>query len=177
MKLHAAAPARDGRMSAAWLNRIAARSRDDANVTGLTPDTVVMTRRGDVRAADLSPGDQIVTRGQGFAAAEAVERRRILTRAIRITAGSLGDTRPDCSVILPEAQKLLVRDWRSKALFGQPQALAAAGDLVDGEFILDLGEQLLELTVLRFARPVVLYAGGLELAGATLRSADLRPAA
>lgn len=134
-------------------------------IAGVMPGSLILTLDGEIPVEHLLPGDRIITRDTGTAVLRAIHRRQVMTRAVRITAGSLGDTRPDRDVTLPEDQQVLVRDWRAKALFGLRQAVVRAGALVDGEFILALGEQPMALFELEFDTPHVLYIDGLELAG------------
>lgn len=139
--------------------------------------TIVLTREGERPAEDIESGDSLITRTQGIAQVEAVRTRRAMLQAVSIAAGSLGGTRADGDLVVPWDQRILVRDWRAKAMFGQPQAVVPAYELVDGEFIRDLGLQMMDLTVLEFSRPHVIYAGGLELAAAAAPQENLRPAA
>lgn len=141
---------------------------------GLMAGTVVLAGDGEIPVDHLMPGDRIISRDAGILRLDRIDRARCITRAIRIAAGSLGDTRPEEDVILPADQPLLIRDWRAQAIFGRDQALVRAGDLVDGEFITDLGLRKLELYNLRFAARHVIYAGGLELASAAPHAASLR---
>ena len=143
---------------------------------GLPGGTIILTMDGEMPVEFLEPGDRIITRDSGVARLVALDRLRLQTRRILITAGSLGDTRPESDLVLPAAQPVLLRDWRAQALCGRAQALAPAGALVDGEFVLDLGPGRMDLHRLRFDAPHVIYAGGLELAAAAPRPA-LRPAA
>ncbi|MFT6457670.1 MAG: hypothetical protein ACJARR_000516 [Pseudophaeobacter arcticus] len=133
---------------------------------GFLPGTLLLTRRGDCKVETLRPGDGIISRDLGLVSCLAVETHLSTTKAIWFAPGSLGDSRPDCDVILPADQQVLLRDWRAKAIFGKPQALARAASLVDGEFICDLGLRQMTLTVLRFSRPHIIYASGLEVAAA-----------
>jgi hypothetical protein len=88
---------------------------------------------------------------------------RISAQAVAIKAGSLGHTRPDHNVIIPAEQNILVRDWRAQSMFGKAQTIVQAGDLIDGEFITDLGTRDLHLVHLTFDRQHVIYADGLEI--------------
>ncbi len=146
-------------------------------VSGLLHDTVVLTRTGEVAVQDIGPGDHVITRGAGLVQVQAVARHRVLLRTISIAAGSLGDTRPDSDMVLPANQQILIRDWRARALFGCEQAMVPASALVDGEFIRDQGLRVLELYTLQLEHEQVIYAGGLEVAGAIDPALDLRPAA
>ena len=139
---------------------------DQTSSIGFLPGTQLLTRQGDRRVESIQPGDDIISRDLGLVRCLAVDPYLCTSNAIWFAPGSLGDSRPDCDLILPADQQVLLRDWRAKAIFGSPQALARAGSLVDGEFICDLGPHEMTLTVLRFSRPNVIYAGGLEVATA-----------
>lgn len=143
---------------------------------GFLRGTILLTQRGEMRVNDIVDGDKIITRDQGFVQVCHVSRSMQKTRAISFAAGSLGDTRPDQDLLLPAGQRVLIRDWRAQAMFGQKQAMVRADALVDGEFIRDLGQQNMELYQLHFEAPHVLYAGGLELASHLTEAALSRAA-
>jgi Hint domain len=132
---------------------------------GFASGTIILTQEGEIPVEFLCSGDRIISRGTGFATLDQINSSRCMVRAVRFVAGSLGHTRPDLDLILPENQMVLVRDWRAQSLFGVAEAVVSAGDLIDGEFICDLGFQPMMLHQLRFARPSVIYAGGLEVMG------------
>lgn len=144
---------------------------------GLMAGTIVLTSDGEMPVEYLSAGDRIITRDAGMIRLSAISRIRQDCRAILFHAGSLGHTRPGEDVILPAGQRVLIRDWRAKAMAGAAQALIRADALVDGEFICDLGPRLMLLHRLHFARPHVIYAGGLEMAGCPVDGAESRVAA
>ncbi|MEO3413914.1 Hint domain-containing protein [Roseovarius sp. CAU 1744] len=140
-------------------------------IKGLPAHSIILTLDGERRVRDLSPGQRIVTRDSGTALLRAIRQRTVLVPLIRIRAGSLGDTRPDCDTILPAGQGVLVRDWRALALFGANQAIVAAGRLVDGEFITRTAPQQTTICELVFDRSHILYVDGLEVAGHVAASA------
>lgn len=144
---------------------------------GLTEGTIVLTADGEIPVEFLTPGDRIVTRGTGLVPLAGVTRSSGMTRRILFAAGSLGHTRPESDLILPADQRVLVRDWRAAALAGRAQAALRAAALVDGEFIRDLGPGRVRLFQLRFDRPQVIYAGGMEVTGSSLDGAALHDAA
>ncbi|MCV2889536.1 Hint domain-containing protein [Ruegeria aquimaris] len=144
---------------------------EPAPEAGFLAGTSLLTQDGELPVEFVSPGDRIITRDHGFAPLHHVTRARQTVRAIRFAAGSLGDTRPDCDLILPAGQAVLIRDWRAQALFGTKQAMVRADALVDGEFICDLGPRDMQLFQLHFDAAHVLYAGGLEVAGQCLPAA------
>ena len=134
------------------------------DVVGLNADSIILTLDGEKPVSDLCVGDRVITRDSGMARITSVSSRKVTSRAIRILAGSLGHTRPDRDVILPAGQPILIRDWRAGALFNASQAMVPVSQLIDGEFITEMGEQEMTLYALSFARPHVLYVDGLEVA-------------
>jgi hypothetical protein len=131
--------------------------------TGILPGTIVLTARGEQVVEALKPGDRIITRDAGFIPLRGISVSKARVRTYRILAGSLGHTRPEEDLDLPAGQKILVRDWRAKALFGKTQALAEVETLTDGEFITDLGMTTREVWHLTFDQPHIIFAGGIEL--------------
>ncbi len=136
---------------------------------GIVAGTLVHSLDGDLPAEYLSPGDRIITRNSGAAQLVAIERDTVLEKAVEFLPGAMGHDTPSDGVILPASQPVLLRDWRAKVMFGQPQAVAPAGVLVDHGFILDKGERELDLVRLIFARDQVIYAGGLEITSEPMR--------
>ena len=125
--------------------------------------SIIFTAEGEIPVEYLSPGDKVVTRDSGMVTLLDTFIHRIPAQAVAIKAGSLGHTRPDHNVIIPAEQNILVRDWRAQSMFGKAQTIVQAGDLIDGEFITDLGARDLHLVHLTFDRQHVIYADGLEI--------------
>jgi hypothetical protein len=125
--------------------------------------SIIFTAEGEIPVEYLSPGDKVVTRDSGMVTLLDTFIHRISAQAVAIKAGSLGHTRPDHNVIIPAEQNILVRDWRAQSMFGKAQTIVQAGDLIDGEFITDLGARDLHLVYLTFDRQHVIYADGLEI--------------
>jgi len=139
------------------------------NLGGLTRHTLIRTLDGELPVEFLTPGDRIITRSTGATPLCAVEVDEITEAAVEITPNAFDRDIPASPIILPASQPILLRDWRAKVMFGQPQAVTPIGTLVDHGIILDRGA--LELTVFRliFDRDHVIYAGGLELTSAAIR--------
>ncbi|MGR3679577.1 MAG: Hint domain-containing protein [Paracoccaceae bacterium] len=131
--------------------------------SGLFPGTLILTKRGEIPVEALKPTDMVITRTTGFVPVCDVIKKSSVVRRIRVAAGSLGHTRPETDLILPAGQPVLLRDWRAPALFGRAQAVTEIGTLVDGEFIVDLGEQEMTLFQIILRDRSVIYAGGLEV--------------
>ena len=83
---------------------------------------------------------------------------------MRIRASSLGHDRPEQDLLVAPGQPILIRDWRAKAIFGQPVAAIPAARLADGEFVCLETHRQVRLFTLRFDEDEVIYAEGLELA-------------
>jgi len=140
---------------------------------GLVSGTILLTADGEIPVEYLSPGDRIITRNAGLIALGAIQSVRVRDEAVKIAAGSLGDTKPTHHVMLPAAQMVLVRDWRAKALRGASQAVMPAGCLIDNEFITSLGVREMTLIRLGFDAPYVVYADGLELSVPAMSMASI----
>lgn len=136
---------------------------------GILTGTQIRTPDSEVSVEHLSPGDLVITRNGGSVPLLAIEWDTVFEQAVEFTPGAMGQDAPDSGLILPASQPILLRDWRAKVMFGQPQAVAPAGLLVDHGIILDRGEQELSLHRLIFDRDHVVYAGGLELASEPIR--------
>jgi hypothetical protein len=114
----------------------------------------------------LKAGDFVVTNAGMQRLVGTVQLARV-TAAVYVLAGSQGHRSRQRDSLLPAGQPILVRDWRARAFKGTAQALVPAGDLIDGEYLRDLGQVPLTFYQLSFARPVILHADGLELPCAT----------
>jgi hypothetical protein len=129
--------------------------------------TLVVTRDGALPVEHLYPGDHLMTR-HGARTLTAVDRVDLPagTPIVTITQNALGG-RPERDMWLPAAQRILIRGWRAQALYGQQQVCIPVGQLADGEFIrLEVLPKAILGFALRFGRPEVFCADGLELASA-----------
>lgn len=145
--------------------------KTNTHIMSLITGATLLTMDGDIPVEFLSAGDRVITRNSGQVQVSAVTRSSQELGAVEIRAGSLGDTRPDHDLVVPETQLILIRDWRAQAMFGARQAAVPAFELIDNEFIRDLGKREMAMCHLHFDRPYVLYAGGLELCTAPEQAA------
>lgn len=138
-----------------------------ATDVGLAPDTTVLTADGAIPAAYLNAGDRVITR-RGMRTLRAVVRRKLDASAARVLvrADALGG-KPERDVLLMPKQRVLVRDWRAKALWGRDVAAPEVTRLVDGRFVTRVHPaEATQVLALYFGAPEVIYADGLELASA-----------
>ena len=138
-----------------------------AGPTGLPSGTQVLTLDGALPVEHLYPGDHVVTR-RGARRLLAVSKVDLSAEAsiVEIAENALGG-KPERATWLPAAQRVLLRDWRAHALYGQGQACVPVGQLADGEYLrIVTATAALSCYQLSFGRPEILYADGLELASA-----------
>ena len=138
-----------------------------ASPVAIAPGTTVLSLDGALPVEHLFVGDRLITR-HGARALTAIDKITLPldTAIVRVTQNALGG-RPDRDLWLPAAQRILIRDWRAQALYGQKQACVPAGQLADGEYIrLEVLREAVTGFALSFGRPEVFYADGLELASA-----------
>ncbi len=136
-------------------------------MTGFADGTLVLTLDGALPVEFLNPGDRIITR-DGARTLRAVSVVVVSGDVIRIGARTLGHDRPEDEIVVGTGQGILVRDWRAKAMYGAAQAMVPAARMADGEMIRRETVDGLRLFTLGFDAPVVIYAGGLELACAVV---------
>ena len=137
-----------------------------SDFAGFAQGTRIMTADGEIPVEFLNQGDRIVTRS-GMCPLRAITCTEMASiTLVRVTCDSLGYGRPGEDVLLVPGQRVLLRDWRAKALYGQAQALVPVVRLVDGQYISKCEVQAVRLFTLHFDTPQVVYAEGLELATA-----------
>lgn len=136
---------------------------DRTSPPGFPGSLPILTLEGEMPIGQLIPGDRVITRDRGMAVLRDMRPVRTECAMVRVRGGSLGHVTPGVDTLIPASQPVLLRDWRAKALFGLPQAIAPAGALIDGEFIRDAGAHEVSLIQLSFDAPHILYVGGLEL--------------
>ena len=137
------------------------RTRAYPTHAGIVAGSIIFTAEGEIPVKCLLPGNKFVTRNSAMVTMLDRFAHSTSAAAVAIKAGSLGHTRLDHDVIIPAIQYILVRHWREQSMFGKAQTVVEAGDLIDGEFITDLGTRDLQLVHLTFDRQHVIYADGL----------------
>ncbi|WP_300550059.1 Hint domain-containing protein [Roseovarius sp.] len=130
---------------------------------GLPVGTRILTRLGEIAVEDLQEGDHVICRRRGYVQVSGIEKRVVTGRMVRIRAGSLGKNLPAADTVVAADQAILVRDWHARVLHGVAEREMLAVQLVDDEFILEIGHQCRDMIRIACAEPAILYAGGLEV--------------
>jgi len=145
-----------------------------AKLSGIVTGTDVVTGDGLIPVEHLSAGDRVITRDGGMQRLAWVQSLLVTTFMVKIGVDALGHNRPEAPLMLPEGQRVLIRDWRAKALYGGTVVGVPAGRLADGTVIRRVGPRSLRLFRLGFERQHTIYAGGLELLAHTKRLAIVK---
>ncbi len=133
---------------------------------------LIGTKRGRVAVEDLRPGDFIQTRDNGFQLLRWISSCYLSTDElgaddtswpIRIKADALGELRPLQDLVVSPRFRLLSNHPSCVALFGSPETLAPAVDLLDGDTILRVRPSTdLSFYNLMFDQHQIITANGLE---------------
>lgn len=144
----------------------------NARFAGLVSGAQILTFQGEQRVDDLSAGDCVLTR-RGAVPILRIDVVSMVAPTVYMMAGTLGHGRRDTDALLTADQTVCLRDWRAQAFHGQQTALVPARALVDGEFVRNLGQQVITLHRIFCAVPQVFYADGLEMGTADATQLDL----
>jgi hypothetical protein len=132
---------------------------------GIAAGSTILTLDGEMPVEFLSVGDRIITRDSGIATLKAITPIKS-DAAYRIKASVLGHDRPQSDLLVAAGQRILLRDWRAKALYGVAEALVPVERLADGESISRETGRSTAFFALEFDAPHILYVDGVELASA-----------
>ncbi|MGV6846815.1 MAG: Hint domain-containing protein [Marinibacterium sp.] len=112
-----------------------------SGVICFTPGSRIDTPDGARPVEDLRPGDQVATRDNGAQEILWIGSRRMSgarlhalpsLRPIRFGPGALGIEQPDDTLLVSPDHRMLIRTPAANALFGTPEVLVPARELVDG---------------------------------------------
>ncbi|MFC0201465.1 Hint domain-containing protein [Paracoccus rhizosphaerae] len=133
-------------------------------------DAMIETADGAVAAGQLKVGDLVLTRDAGFQPIRWIAQRPLgagmleadpALRPVRIRAGALGQGLPKHDLIVSQQHRMLVRSKIAERMFGTPEVLVAAKQLMVTDGI-DLATDLDEVTYVHFlfdAHQIVLANG------------------
>ncbi|MCZ0961355.1 Hint domain-containing protein [Paracoccus benzoatiresistens] len=117
---------------------------ETVNVVCFADDVLIETRDGPVAAGDLSAGTMVRTRDAGLQPIRWIGRRRLNAedlaamphlRPIRIRKGALGADTPRADLVVSPQHRILVRSGIAQKMFGAPEVLVAAKQLLTIEGI------------------------------------------
>lgn len=148
------------------------RTDSDGGVICFTPGTRISTPEGPQLVEHLREGDWVQTRDNGAQEILWIGSRRMTgarlfvmphLRPVRIRAGALGIDRPEEELLVSPGHRMLLRGRAAQDLFGTPEVLVAAQDLVNGTTIAP-DQSVREVTYIHIllGRHQVLWANGVE---------------
>jgi hypothetical protein len=124
--------------------------------------TRIKTPDGDTLVETLHPGDMVITHDDGPQPVRWIGRRLVAARGrlapIHIDAGTFGDHR---ALLLSPQHRVLIRDGMAELLFGEPEVLVAAKDLVNDTTVRRIEGGWVEYVHILFDRHQVVYSHGL----------------
>lgn len=162
----------------------ATRVPESVGVICFTPGTLLRTQSGDVPVEALREGDRVSTRDGGAQEILWIGRRRLSgaqmhaipeLRPIRISAGALGEEEPDRDLVVSPSHRILLRGDVANALFGSPEVLVAARDLMNDMTVMR-DRALREVTYIHLLLPRhhIVWANGIQTESFHPASTDLR---
>lgn len=112
------------------------RAGSPVHMSGLGLGTLIMTSDGEMPVEYLSPGDRIVTHDAGLVRLARVQARDVAARdVVRVAPCFLTPEIATPDVLISAQQRIVLQDWRAKAMFGKPRALVPATRLLDGRYM------------------------------------------
>ncbi|WP_347919617.1 Hint domain-containing protein [Paracoccus marcusii] len=133
-------------------------TEDSTSVLCFGSDALIQTVDGPVPAGALKVGDMVMTRDNGAQPIRWIGQRVIDAAAladrpalapIRIRAGALGQALPSSDLIVSPQHRILVRSKIAERMFGTPEVLVAAKQLMVSDGI-DVADDLAEVTYVHF---------------------------
>ncbi len=135
---------------------------------GMAEGTSILTAKGLVNVEDLSAGDRILTRDKGAQQVSLITQRFMgLGEVLHVSPAAVGHPDDGTEIVVVPSQRLVLRDWRAKAMFDRSIALVSAKRLIDGEYVRRRPAQNLRIFSLHFDALRIIYSGDIELGTAT----------
>lgn len=137
-----------------------------------TPGTMIRTPEGLAAIETLREGDLIQTKDSGARPIRWIGSRRMTgarmlvmphLRPVRIRAGFMGAGLPRAGLLVSPEHRLLLKGRRAQELFGTPEVLVTARDLIDGASVaVDFKVREVSYIHVLLDHHQVLWANGLE---------------
>ncbi|MEM7733057.1 MAG: Hint domain-containing protein [Pseudomonadota bacterium] len=126
-------------------------------------ETLILTDQGECAVEDLSVGDMVMTMDRSAQPIRWIGQRRVEATGdfapIWIKANTFG-THADLAV--SPLHRVLIKDVLAELLFGEPEVLIAAKDLVNGRTVRQVEGGFVDYFHLLFDQHEVIYSAGLE---------------
>lgn len=141
---------------------------------GIVHNTQILSLRGCIPVQNLTVKDKILTRKNGAVPVRRIDQISLVTRAIYVIAGTIGQDKNEGDTLLCSGQAVFLKDWHARLLGHDPTAPRRALDLVDGEFIRDLGLCAMTIYRIQCDAPQIMRADRLQLGTADMTTTPLR---
>ena len=149
-----------------------------------TTGTMLLTPDGPRRVEDLAEGDRVQTKDDGAQEILWVGSRRMSgarlhampeLRPVRLRSGAINGDCPDPDLVVSPQHRIVLKGDIARALFGTPEVLVTARDLLDDRGIL-IDRSLAEVTYVHFLLPrhQIVWANGVETESFHPASTDLQ---
>lgn len=124
--------------------------------------TSILTPNGEVKVEDLTVGDLVMTQDDGPQRLRWVGRRVVQAvgkmAPIRIAQNTFGQHR---ALMVSPLHRILIEDFQAELLFGEPQVLVAAKDLVNDKTVRPVEGGEVEYVHIMFDKHQVVFSEGL----------------
>ncbi|MEO0371749.1 MAG: Hint domain-containing protein [Pseudomonadota bacterium] len=126
-------------------------------------ETMILTDKGERPVEDLSVGDMVITKDRGAQPIRWIGGRQLEATGdlapILVKAGTFG---AHADLAISPLHRILIKDVLAELLFGEPEVLVAAKDLVNGHTVKQIQGGLVDYFHLLFDQHEVIYSAGLE---------------
>ena len=134
----------------------------DPTTDCFTAGTMIETERGEVAIEDLQVGDMVRTMDHGMQPLRWVNSSKVKAKGRRapvlIKKGALGNDR---DLLVSQAHRVLLQDWRNEFLFDEGEVLVAANSLVNDQTIMRQEGGMVEYFHILFDRHEIVFANGM----------------
>jgi hypothetical protein len=171
----------DGMESGAAINRM---TEEPTGVICFTPGTRLLTPDGPRLVEHLSEGDKVATKDDGAQEILWIGSRRMSgarlhampeLRPVRLRSGAIDGECPEPDLVVSPQHRIVLQGEIAHALFGTPEVLVTARDLVDDRGIL-IDRALQDVTYVHILLPrhQIVWANGVETESFHPASTDLQ---
>ncbi|MEO0771643.1 MAG: Hint domain-containing protein [Pseudomonadota bacterium] len=126
-------------------------------------ETMILTDEGERPVEDLAVGDMVMTKDRGLQPIRWIGHRQVKAEGafapVWIKAGTFGD---HADLAVSPLHRVLIKDVLAELLFGEPEVLIAAKDLVNGRTVRQVEGGYVDYFHILFDQHEVVYSAGLE---------------